>query len=144
MALPLYSALLPVFGKKDVKRLNKTRVDLAPSLSGASILIARNKRKQTELTEPAFCSSSLTPPRRRLSSLFHVYHYERCSIPTCHQKVHTDPGAMTLNSFVQHAIPSPFCLVLTVWQLLHVGSGRKNVHVALSVTSICGGYVDRY
>jgi len=70
MALPLYSALLPVFGKKDVKRLNKTRVDLAPSLSGASILIARNKRKQTELTEPSFSSSPLTPPRAAAPPVF--------------------------------------------------------------------------
>ena len=81
------------------------------------------------------CSSSPLPFS---SSLFPVSHYERYSIPTCHQKVHTDSGAMTLNSFVQHAIPSPFCLVLTIWQLLHVGPGRKNVHVALLVTSICG------
>ena len=76
--------------------------------------------------------------------LFPVCHYDRCSIHTCHQKVHTNPDATTLNSFVQHAIPSPFCLVLTVWQLLHVGPGRKNVHVAFSVTGICGGCVDRY
>ena len=79
-----------------------------------------------------------------VSSLFPMCHYERCSIPTCHQKVHTDPGAMMLNSFVQHTIPSPFCLVLIIWQLLHVGSGRKNVYVALSVIGMCGGYVDRY
>ena len=31
---------------------------------------------------------------------------------------------MTLNFFVQHVIPSLFCLVLTVWQLLHMGPGR--------------------
>ena len=83
-------------------------------------------------------------PHQTYISLFPVCHYERCSIPTYHQKIHTDSGAMTLNSFIQHVIPSPFCLVLTVWQLLHVGPGKKNVHVALSVAGICGGCVDRY
>jgi hypothetical protein len=46
-----------------------------------------------------------------------------------------EPDAMTLNFFVQHAIPSSFCLVLTIWELLHVRQDRKNVSVALPVTT---------